>query len=90
LGDIYYSQKKYKSVVAILKPEVAKINKKNVWYDSIHFSLAQAYSSLQQWNSALKHYGVIAKKKTKEGQIARSNSAAIKKFLQQQKTDKKQ
>ena len=91
LAERYSAQKKYKSNIAILAPELKKITTKNKWYKKINFSIAGAYSNLQQWNKALKHYKIVAQEKdTKEGKIAHNNSLKIKKFLKEQKKSQPQ
>lgn len=90
LGEIYSSQKQYKSNIAVLAPELKQITPKNIWYKKLNFSIAGAYSNLQQWNNALKFYKIAAQdKNTKEGKIAHNNILKIQKFLQEQEKNSK-
>ena len=82
IGEIYYSQKKYKSAISVLEIDLKRINNKNNWYIKIQLLNAQSYSALQKWKKALQHYNIITKYKNLEGEIARNNSQKNQKFSQ--------
>ena len=86
LAGIYSAQKKYKSAITILIPELKRISIKNKWYSRLNFTIAQAYANLQQWKNALKHYKKVTNKKnSKESRIAKGNIKKIQSFLTKQK-----
>ena len=87
IGEVYYSQKKYKSALSVLGIDLKRINNKNTWYIKIQLLSAQAYSALKEWKKALQHYAIVAKYKTPEGKIARNNSQKIKDFLKSQNSN---
>jgi tetratricopeptide (TPR) repeat protein len=92
LAELYIEEPKYIQAIKILEDLASQPVKNTVWFSIVHFRLGELYQTGERWEKAILHYDQVVKNKLKSPyqKEAGTRSAAIQKYLVQQKQFEKQ